>query len=53
MTAQTMAPLQALDQMSQASTESLQWGKGDLFGVHSLLDLLFLVACESFAGAEV
>ncbi len=53
MTAQAMDPLQTLDQMPQMSTESLQWGKRDLFGVHSLLDLLFFVACESFYGAEV
>ena len=51
--AQTMGPLQALGQMAQVSTTSLQQGNSDLFGIHSLLDLLFLVVFESFDAAKV
>ncbi len=51
--AQTLGPLQALDQMAQVGTASVQQGNGDFFGVHSLLDLLFLVVFESFDAAKV
>lgn len=50
---QTKGSLQRLGQMAKSSTASLQEYNYDFFGVHSLLDLLFFVACESFYCAEV
>ncbi|HZO75860.1 MAG TPA: LCP family protein [Ktedonobacteraceae bacterium] len=40
-------------QFAQVSTLSLSSGNGDIFGVHSLLDLMFMVVFESFDGAQV
>ena len=40
-------------QLAQASTLSLSNGSGDIFGIHSLLDLMFMVVFESFDGARV
>ncbi|HLG63264.1 MAG TPA: LCP family protein [Ktedonosporobacter sp.] len=40
-------------QFAQVSSLSLSSGNGDIFGVHSLLDLMFMVVFESFDGAQV
>lgn len=44
---------QTINQAAQVTTLSLQHGNGDLFGVRSLLDLLFLVVFESFDAVKV
>ncbi len=40
-------------QFAQVSTLSLSNGNGDIFGIHSLLDLMFMIVFESFDGARV
>lgn len=40
-------------QLAQVSALSLSNGNGDIFGIHSLLDLMFMVVFESFDGARV
>ncbi len=41
------------DQMAQINTTSVQASNGDLFGIHSLLDLMFMVVFESFDAMKV
>jgi len=47
------APASTSWQAAQASTMSLASGAGDFLGIHSLLDLVFLVAFESPAALQV
>jgi LCP family protein required for cell wall assembly len=42
------SPLSQVSQLAQVSTMSLSQGHGDMFGVHSLLNLLLMVSLESF-----
>jgi hypothetical protein len=39
--------------MAQVSATSLLERKRDIFGVHSLLDLMFLIVFESFEAVKV
>ncbi|HEU5229218.1 MAG TPA: hypothetical protein VFU49_15485, partial [Ktedonobacteraceae bacterium] len=49
----TVNAMSQAGQFAQVSTLSLSNGNGDIFGIHSLLDLMFMVVFESFDGAQV
>ncbi len=47
------SPFQAVHQIAEISTMSLDWNNYDFLGIHSLLDLLFLVVFESPTALQV
>ncbi len=52
-TGNTTNPFQGLSQMTQVGAMSINNGNTDMFGVHSILDLMFLVVFESFDATKV